>query len=112
MILTRPTTIRTQIYRPILLASEVAEVSPRTTTPRPPQNECLACDQCRKTKSKCDRLNGDGGICKSCALTGTGWSLNYHSHKCVTNPRSEACTFLGRADIPLVPFHDYPDQRT
>ncbi|KAF9486569.1 hypothetical protein BDN70DRAFT_870159 [Pholiota conissans] len=36
-----------------------------------------ACDQCRKTKSKCERTKGDSKLCKSCALTGT------------------ACTFLG-----------------
>ncbi|TFK77447.1 hypothetical protein BDN72DRAFT_830615 [Pluteus cervinus] len=36
-----------------------------------------ACDQCRKTKSKCERPAGDNVPCKSCALTGT------------------ACTFLG-----------------
>ncbi|KAG7099704.1 hypothetical protein E1B28_001524 [Marasmius oreades] len=36
-----------------------------------------ACDQCRKTKSKCERGAGEGAPCKSCALTGT------------------ACTFLG-----------------
>ncbi|KAF6766696.1 fungal-specific transcription factor domain-containing protein [Ephemerocybe angulata] len=36
-----------------------------------------ACDQCRKTKSKCERPTGDGKKCKSCALAGT------------------PCTFLG-----------------
>ncbi|KDR85752.1 hypothetical protein GALMADRAFT_384548 [Galerina marginata CBS 339.88] len=36
-----------------------------------------ACDQCRKTKSKCEPLAGDSKTCKSCALTGT------------------ACTYLG-----------------
>lgn len=36
-----------------------------------------ACDQCRKTKSKCERGSGDKPQCKSCALAGT------------------ACTFLG-----------------
>ncbi|KAJ3793146.1 fungal-specific transcription factor domain-containing protein [Lentinula aff. detonsa] len=36
-----------------------------------------ACDQCRKTKSKCERAAGEGVPCKSCALTGT------------------KCTFLG-----------------
>ncbi|TFK41823.1 fungal-specific transcription factor domain-containing protein [Crucibulum laeve] len=36
-----------------------------------------ACDQCRKTKSKCERPAGDAVQCKSCALAGT------------------ACTFLG-----------------
>ncbi|KAL0576702.1 hypothetical protein V5O48_005269 [Marasmius crinis-equi] len=36
-----------------------------------------ACDQCRKTKSKCERGPNDGVPCKSCSLTGT------------------ACTFLG-----------------
>ncbi|KAF8078976.1 fungal-specific transcription factor domain-containing protein [Lyophyllum atratum] len=36
-----------------------------------------ACDQCRKTKSKCERPGGDAAPCKSCALAGT------------------ACTFLG-----------------
>ncbi|KAF9270701.1 hypothetical protein L218DRAFT_993268 [Marasmius fiardii PR-910] len=41
-----------------------------------------ACDQCRKTKSKCERGAGEGVPCKSCALTGT------------------ACTFLG--DVPCV----------
>ncbi|KAF9567781.1 hypothetical protein CPC08DRAFT_739993 [Agrocybe pediades] len=30
-----------------------------------------ACDQCRKTKSKCERSSGDSKMCKSCALTGT-----------------------------------------
>lgn len=32
----------------------------------------LACDQCRKTKSKCERVSGDSGVCKSCALAATG----------------------------------------
>ncbi|KAI3622119.1 hypothetical protein WG66_015820 [Moniliophthora roreri] len=36
-----------------------------------------ACDQCRKTKSKCERGANEGVPCKSCALSGT------------------ACTFLG-----------------
>ncbi|KAJ3767154.1 fungal-specific transcription factor domain-containing protein [Lentinula raphanica] len=36
-----------------------------------------ACDQCRKTKSKCERVAGEGVPCKSCALAGT------------------TCTFLG-----------------
>ncbi|CAA7264843.1 unnamed protein product [Cyclocybe aegerita] len=36
-----------------------------------------ACDQCRKTKSKCERGNSESKKCKSCALAGT------------------ACTFLG-----------------
>ncbi|KAF9015674.1 fungal-specific transcription factor domain-containing protein [Cyathus striatus] len=36
-----------------------------------------ACDQCRKTKSKCERPMGEGVQCKSCSLAGT------------------ACTFLG-----------------
>ncbi|KAG6878126.1 hypothetical protein C0993_011840 [Termitomyces sp. T159_Od127] len=31
-----------------------------------------ACDQCRKTKSKCERMSGDSSVCKSCALVGTG----------------------------------------
>ncbi|EKM84077.1 hypothetical protein AGABI1DRAFT_117526 [Agaricus bisporus var. burnettii JB137-S8] len=30
-----------------------------------------ACDQCRKTKSKCERPSGSATQCKSCALTGT-----------------------------------------
>ncbi|KAF8260725.1 fungal-specific transcription factor domain-containing protein [Lactarius quietus] len=36
-----------------------------------------ACDQCRKTKSKCERFKGDDEPCKSCSAAGT------------------ACTFLG-----------------
>ncbi|KAI0068074.1 hypothetical protein BV25DRAFT_1875230 [Artomyces pyxidatus] len=36
-----------------------------------------ACDQCRKTKSKCERFQGDNEPCKSCSLAGV------------------ACTFLG-----------------
>ncbi|RDB29501.1 Nitrogen assimilation transcription factor nit-4 [Hypsizygus marmoreus] len=36
-----------------------------------------ACDQCRKTKSKCERPGSEASPCKSCALAGT------------------ACTFLG-----------------
>jgi len=36
-----------------------------------------ACDQCRKTKSKCERFKGDDEPCKSCLAAGT------------------ACTFLG-----------------
>ncbi|KIK70628.1 hypothetical protein GYMLUDRAFT_209950 [Collybiopsis luxurians FD-317 M1] len=36
-----------------------------------------ACDQCRKTKSKCEKGVGEGTPCKSCALAGT------------------TCTFLG-----------------
>ncbi|KAJ3874729.1 fungal-specific transcription factor domain-containing protein [Lentinula edodes] len=36
-----------------------------------------ACDQCRKTKSKCERVAGEGVPCKSCVLAGT------------------TCTFLG-----------------
>ncbi len=30
-----------------------------------------ACDQCRKTKSKCERPSGGATQCKSCALAGT-----------------------------------------
>ncbi|KAF9469792.1 fungal-specific transcription factor domain-containing protein [Collybia nuda] len=36
-----------------------------------------ACDQCRKTKSKCEKPGSDSSSCKNCALAGT------------------ACTFLG-----------------
>ncbi|KAI0049260.1 hypothetical protein FA95DRAFT_1557057 [Auriscalpium vulgare] len=36
-----------------------------------------ACDQCRKTKSKCERFQGDSDVCKSCSAAGV------------------ACTFLG-----------------
>ncbi|KAG6919020.1 hypothetical protein DXG01_009730 [Tephrocybe rancida] len=36
-----------------------------------------ACDQCRKTKSKCERSSDNSAVCKSCAVIGT------------------ACTFLG-----------------
>lgn len=32
----------------------------------------LACDQCRKTKSKCERFKGDDEPCKSCSAAGTG----------------------------------------
>lgn len=32
----------------------------------------LACDQCRKTKSKCERFKGDDDPCKSCLAAGTG----------------------------------------
>ncbi|THH18408.1 hypothetical protein EW146_g2572 [Bondarzewia mesenterica] len=33
-----------------------------------------ACDQCRKTKSKCERFEGENEQCKSCALAGVGKS--------------------------------------
>lgn len=35
----------------------------------------LACDQCRKTKSKCERSKTDDDPCKSCLAAGTGTPL-------------------------------------
>jgi len=49
---------------------QTAEASNRKRSSR-------ACDQCRKTKSKCERFKGDDEHCKSCLAAGT------------------ACTFLG-----------------
>lgn len=54
----------------------------------------LACDQCRKTKSKCERSKTDDDPCKSCLAAGTGTpSTSYHHHQ--TDSPSSACTFLG-----------------
>lgn len=55
-----------------------------------------ACDQCRKTKSKCERPSGDATQCKSCALAGTREysyppTLLYYTQF----PYIPACTFLG-----------------
>ncbi|KAJ3895160.1 fungal-specific transcription factor domain-containing protein [Lentinula edodes] len=36
-----------------------------------------ACDQCRKTKSKCERVAGEGVPCKSCVLAGTSDAYRY-----------------------------------
>ncbi|KAF8167342.1 fungal-specific transcription factor domain-containing protein [Crassisporium funariophilum] len=41
---------------------------PQTTSRK---RSSRACDQCRKTKSKCERPTGDAKKCKSCALAGT-----------------------------------------
>jgi Fungal Zn(2)-Cys(6) binuclear cluster domain len=45
----------------------------------------LACDQCRKTKSKCERSKSDDDPCKSCLVAGTGtcppFSLSYPHHQ-------------------------------
>ncbi|KAF5388613.1 hypothetical protein D9757_004721 [Collybiopsis confluens] len=57
-----------------------------------------ACDQCRKTKSKCEKGVGEGTPCKSCTLAGT------------------TCTFLGpsykrgppKESLPLLPLFDPP----
>lgn len=40
-----------------------------------------ACDQCRKSKSKCERPNGDVAPCKSCSLTGAACTFLGPSHK-------------------------------
>ena len=42
----------------------------------------LACDQCRKTKSKCERFKGDDEPCKSCSAAGTGTE---HFPICITS---------------------------
>ena len=39
--------------------------------PSPLIKAFLACDQCRKTKSKCERSASDNVPCKSCAVAGT-----------------------------------------
>ena len=63
----------------------------------------LACDQCRKTKSKCERSKSDDDPCKSClaAGTGTSLSLSYLYHETETRP--PACTFLGTHPISPTP---------
>ena len=72
----------------------------------------LACDQCRKTKSKCERSKSDDDPCKSCLAAGTGtcppFSLSYPHHQ--LNPLP-ACTFLG---IPPLshPAHLLPSDRS
>ena len=43
-----------------------------TLLSRPISKFRLACDQCRKTKSKCERFKGDDEPCKSCLAAGTG----------------------------------------
>ncbi|KAI0321361.1 fungal-specific transcription factor domain-containing protein [Amylostereum chailletii] len=53
------------------------EQGPSTQTESSRKRSSRACDQCRKTKSKCERFEGDIEPCKSCALAGV------------------ACTFLG-----------------
>lgn len=54
-----------------------------------------ACDQCRKTKSKCER-SLDGGPCKSCALVGTGqFQLISLTSPSDTPFLRQACTYLG-----------------
>lgn len=57
--------------------SDVETHQPDETQAFSRKRSSRACDQCRKTKSKCERPAGDGKICKSCALAGT------------------PCTFLG-----------------
>lgn len=59
------------------LVREVAEVLLiRLLATVPVSYTPLACDQCRKTKSKCERGSRDSSPCKSCQLTGTGSSCS------------------------------------
>lgn len=95
----KPQTTKTVMITMPLLASAAVEaralysfpiliVSNESTHP--------ACDQCRKTKSKCERPSGDATQCKSCALAGTREysyppTLLYYTQF----PYIPACTFLG-----------------
>lgn len=54
---------------------------------------CIACDSCRKTKSKCERGAGDGSPCKSCALAGSSKSDHLSPFRLIN--ALKACTFLG-----------------
>jgi len=54
----------------------------------------LACDQCRKTKSKCERSKSDDDPCKSCLAAGTG-TTSFSLTPTIQLTRSPACTFLG-----------------
>lgn len=46
-----------------------------------PDWNLIACDQCRKTKSKCERLPADSDICKNCAASGNGACYNLHAYQ-------------------------------
>lgn len=81
------TIMATTTRRRQLQGREVVGVSPSLIVDNSFLTNHPACDQCRKTKSKCERPKGESKTCKSCALTGTG------EHLCV-------CT-QGRYFIPL-----------
>jgi hypothetical protein len=52
-----------------------------------------ACDQCRKSKCKCER-SAPGEPCKSCVMLGT-CNYPYLSSRSLSNTLHLACTFLG-----------------
>jgi hypothetical protein len=66
----------------------------------------LACDQCRKTKSKCERPAGNNTPCKSCILAGTGSHSIFHPEHPFNSHCCYCCTslYLPR-HVPSLAFH-------
>jgi hypothetical protein len=55
----------------------------------------VACDQCRKSKCKCERTAGDGESCKNCVMMNTRTSISLTLASKFPHSNSVACTFLG-----------------
>lgn len=115
MTLTSPTTNITQLK--LLTGKGAAEVRISLIShPRPipfthssQLSPSLACDQCRKTKSKCERFKGDDEPCKSCLAAGTCTSillfpiLSLSFPRLLNSPSSTSLHLFGYAPYAVPP---------